>query len=403
MKDLIARSMGMLLRATPAPLRRVLGPALNPVLRAMMRMPAPPPVVRTGAYAVRVPRAPVGHGPRVMHMIGNFLTGGSSRLVVDLYERLGHRYAQHVVTQVLPTPLAYTGIPVVQINARDSAQPYVEAIRDFRPDLIHVHYWGDCDTPWYERVFEAAQATGTPVIQNVNTPVEPFVHASVCEYVYVSDYVRRRFPAEGARQSVVYPGSDFGFFRPPLLRAGTGTRVGMVYRLEPDKLNAEGIEPMIEAARLDPQLRCIVVGGGTFYEEYRSRVRAAGCEARFDFPGYVAYEALPALYRDIAIFVAPVWKESFGQVSPFAMAMGIPVVGYDVGAIPEIVDDATLLAPAGDARRLGAIIAELMRDPQRRRRIGERNRARARRFYSVEAMVEHYDRIYAGHLAKARA
>jgi len=73
-------------------------------------------------------------------------------------------------------------------------------------------------------------------------------------------------------------------------------------------------------------------------------------------------------------------------------------VGYDAGAIGEIIDDPTLLAAAGDAAALGRIIAELMRDAKLRARIGRRNRERARKLFSVEAMVSEYDRLYASHL-----
>jgi glycosyltransferase involved in cell wall biosynthesis len=176
----------------------------------------------------------------------------------------------------------------------------------------------------------------------------------------------------------------------------------MVYRLEPDKLNAEGIEPLIVAALLDPRLRFLVVGGGTFLEEYRARVRAAGVEERFEFTGYVPYESLPAHYRDLAIFVAPVWKESFGQVSSFAMNMGIPVVGYDVGGLGEIVNDPTLLAPPGESATLGRIIVGLSQDRARRRVVGKRNRRRAQELFTVQAMVAAYDRLYRAHLENRR-
>jgi glycosyltransferase involved in cell wall biosynthesis len=397
LKSLVRQSAFRLAQRTPMPIRRLVGPLANALLSRLLSGPA----AATGAYHVRPHRKPAERGPRVLHVIGNFMTGGSSRLVVDLYEALGHRYVQRVVTQFIPPEPAYTGIPVTEIRQRDSHEPMLALLRDFKPDLVHVHYWGDCDTPWYETAFTAAKIAGCRVIENVNTPVAPFVSEQVREYVYVSDYVRRTFGAgDAAAQRTIYPGSDFGLFRPSLFAANAGTRVGMVYRLEPDKLNAEGIQPLIEAARLDGDLRFLVVGGGTFLEEYRTRVAAAALDSRFAFPGYVPYESLPRYYRELAVFVAPVWKESFGQVSPFAMNMGIPVVGYDVGAIGEIVDDRSLLAPPGDSAALARIIVGLMRDPARRRLIGSRNRARAQELFSVQAMVSAYERLYQAHLPK---
>ena len=130
---------------------------------------------------------------------------------------------------------------------------------------------------------------------------------------------------------------------------------------------------------------------------------AAGLEDAFTFTGYAAYETLPALYAQMSVFVAPVHTESFGQVTPFAMGMKLPVIGYDVGAIPEIIGaasptasrgEASLVAPPGDSARLGAIAAALLDDRPRRIALGEANRARAERLFSVEAMVAAYEALY---------
>jgi glycosyltransferase involved in cell wall biosynthesis len=96
----------------------------------------------------------------------------------------------------------------------------------------------------------------------------------------------------------------------------------------------------------------------------------------------------------MSIFVAPVHRESFGQVSPFAMSMGIPVVGYDVGALPEIIADPELLAPAGDSDKLADILVDLLNDRARRLGIGALNRQRAHDMFSVEAMIRRYDALY---------
>ncbi|HEX7981536.1 MAG TPA: glycosyltransferase family 4 protein, partial [Gemmatimonadaceae bacterium] len=170
--------------------------------------------------------------------------------------------------------------------------------------------------------------------------------------------------------------------------------LGMVYRLWRDKIDERAIEPFIDAIHLRPGTRALIVGGGELLEVYRRRVVEEGLEDAFTFTGYAAYDTLPALFQRMSVHIAPVHTESFGQVTPFAMGMKLPVIGYDVGAIPEIVGNASLVAPAADSARLGAIAAALLDDRPRRLALGEANRARAERLFSVEAMVAAYEALY---------
>ncbi len=349
-----------------------------------------------------------GHGevapgkPRVLHVIANFMLGGSSRLVADLIEGLGDAYEQKVVTSHLPSPPAYVGVDVVEFRSPRSPDEVLPFLREYAPAIVHVHYWGDVDWRWYDIFFRAVQTLGCRVIENVNTPVEPYQADFVDRYVHVSDYVRQRFGDGGPRNMTIHPGSDFGLFSRPEGRLLPRDRIGMVYRLESDKLSPQSIDVFVKVAQRRPRTRVIIVGGGTYLEPYRQAVRAAGVADNFEFTGYVEYAKLPALYERMSIFVAPVWKESFGQVSPFAMNLGIPVVGYKVGGLVEIVDDESLLAPPGDSDALADVIIGLLDDPARCQHIGDRNCARARQSYSVEAMTSAYRVLYA-ELMEAKA
>ena len=360
-----------------------------------------PTVSAHAPYIVRVPVECDANRLRVVHVLGNFMLGGSSRLVVDLIERLGHRYDQRVVTSHVPSPPAYIGADVIEVKAGATEGRFMAALVTPVPDLIHVHYWGDTDEPWYRRVFAAASRIGCPIIENVNTPVSPFRSAQVERYVFVSDYVKQHFGDRAEREQVIRPGSDFSIFRRSEDHPPDPNSVGMVYRLERDKLDARAIEPLIRVVQRRPQTRAIVVGGGTLLERFRRRVQVEELTASFTFTGYVAYEVLPTIYADLSVFVAPVWRESFGQVGPFAMSMGIPVCGYGVGAIPEIVDDPALCARPGDAEQLADIVIGLLEDPERRFAIGVRQQRRARELYSVESMVGRYSDLY-GELLESR-
>lgn len=345
---------------------------------------------QVAAYQVR--QATAGHPQkRVLHAIANFKIGGSSRLVVDIVEGLGHIYQQEVLTGFIPAPIAYQGITVRECRSRFEIVKYLEK---FQPDVLHVHYWGDVDFSWYDKVFLAADKVGCRVVENVNTPVAPYRSQVVHQYVYVSDYVMQTFGRSGETGVVIHPGSDIEYFS----RRTTGDTpencIGMVYRLESDKLNLQSIDVFIEVAKRKPDTKIIIVGDGSLLDPYRKAVLAHGVENSFSFTGTVPYAGLPNVFAQMSIFVAPVWNESFGQVSSFAMGMGIPVVGYKVGGLEEIVDDNELLATAGDSNQLASIILKLLDDQEMRHLIGERNQLRAQSLFSIEQMVRKYEAIY---------
>lgn len=104
-------------------------------------------------------------------------------------------------------------------------------------------------------------------------------------------------------------------------------------------------------------------------------------EDRVRVLGYVPDDDLVALYRGAAVFVYPSFFEGFGLPVIEAMASGTPVVTYRTTSLPEVAGDAAiLLEPPVSPIALAKAIREVMDDPELRRRLVERGRARAAAF-----------------------
>jgi glycosyltransferase involved in cell wall biosynthesis len=298
-------------------------------------------------------------------------------------------YEQEIITSYKHSTDSYTGVPIHAYPDLHSPDKIIKYLEEYRPSLIHIHYWGDTDKPWYEQIFSASERYGCKIIENINTPVEPFLSKAVEHYVYVSNYVYDTFGQRNEKSSVIYPGCNFDIFTSKK-QVPPDNCIGMVYRLEKDKLNEQSIDVFIKVAQRRPETKVLIVGGGSYLEPYKNAVNLAGVTESFIFTDYVSYQSLPSLYEQMSIFVAPVWQESFGQVSPFAMNMGIVVVGYNIGALSEIIGTTELLAPPGDSDKLADIIIELLNNRNKRISIGAYNRERARKLYSIEVMVNSY-------------
>ena len=399
----VAAIAGLLMAIiAPVIFRRLSALALQ--LRGRMELLQNPPS-QCKPYEVRVIGAYSADRPRVVHALANFKIGGSSRLVVDLVEHLGHRYKQEIVTKVQPDPPSYTGVLVHEYRLDDPKDVTEQVFRylcEFKPSLCHIHYWGELDRPWYEAVMKAAEQFGCQIIENINTPVTPYWGEAIARYVYVSDYVLETFGQRDDKSLTVYPGSDLSLFARKDRPDVPDDCIGMVYRLEGDKLTEQSIDVFIKVVKRRPSTRVLIVGGGTFLKSYKRAVRSHGVMKAFRFTSYVAYEDLPSLYQDMSVFVAPVWKESFGHVSVLAMNCGIPVVGYNVGALAEIIGNRELLVPPGDSDRLEEVVVELLQDREKRLSIGLANQKRAQALFSVEAMITRYGELYESVLGQGR-
>lgn len=203
--------------------------------------------------------------------------------------------------------------------------------------------------------------------------------------VCVSEFIARRdrervyLPAEIVR--VVPNGIDLARF--PL---GTldprPRRVAFAGQLIPEK----GVDVLIEAMRLlaDASVECVIAGEGAERERLEQNAPAG-----VRFAGRVADVA--ELFREAAVVVVPsVWAEAFGLVAIEAMASGAAVIASDAGALPEVVGDAGVIVPRGNAAALAEAIRGLLADEAGRRRLAVRGRERVETHFQLSDCVQRH-------------
>lgn len=195
--------------------------------------------------------------------------------------------------------------------------------------------------------------------------------------------IERGYPAERIR--VIPPAADPArFFRRPApelharLAPGGEFLVGYVGRLVPEK----GVDVLVRAlSHLPEEFALCVVGTGADEDRLRAlgdavapgRVRWLGRMTAENVAEHLrAFDALVLPSRSI-----PTWQEQFGRVLVEAMMCGTPVVGSSSGAIPEVIGDAGLVFPEGDADALVECLRRLREDEALRAELVERGRARA--------------------------
>jgi glycosyltransferase involved in cell wall biosynthesis len=90
------------------------------------------------------------------------------------------------------------------------------------------------------------------------------------------------------------------------------------------------------------------------------------------YGGHLDGAALAAEMGRASVFVfTPCWDEPFGLVAIEAMACGLPVAAFDMGAAREVIGEGGRFAPANDVAALADTIREAMAIPRHtaRRRV----------------------------------
>jgi glycosyltransferase involved in cell wall biosynthesis len=122
--------------------------------------------------------------------------------------------------------------------------------------------------------------------------------------------------------------------------------------------------------------------------------------------GWVDDALLVALYRAADALVYHSLNEGFGLPPVEAMALGLPVVAAAAGSVPEVVGEAALLVPPGDAAALATALRRVSEDAQLRGRLRRDGTARAAELTwerAADRVLEVWRRAIEGARAKAAA
>jgi glycosyltransferase involved in cell wall biosynthesis len=146
-----------------------------------------------------------------------------------------------------------------------------------------------------------------------------------------------------------------------------------------------------------PELPELVLAGRITAEGlHGTGVDVASVIDRIRMPGYVDDAAKQELYRQASMLVLPSFDEGFGIPALEAMAVGVPVIAANRGALPEVVGDAGILVDPESPEALTAAIRRLLEDAPLRRQLADAGVARAARFSwraSAERLYELYRRL----------
>jgi glycosyltransferase involved in cell wall biosynthesis len=180
--------------------------------------------------------------------------------------------------------------------------------------------------------------------------------------------------------------------------------VGVMGKQEGIDLLLQAVEAIVkEHGRHDIQFG--LVGGGTSLEEMKAYAAELGVADYVTFTGRVPDADLLAMLNTADVCVNPDIandmndKSTMNKIMEY-MALGKPIVQFDLAEGRFSAQDASLYAYRNDPGDLAAKILELVDDPERRQAMGAFGRARVENElewrYEVPKLLAAYDKVFAG-------
>lgn len=140
-----------------------------------------------------------------------------------------------------------------------------------------------------------------------------------------------------------------------------------------------------------------IIGEGPERLNLEAQANALNIADCVTFTGYLPGQALEQALKDVSVVVMPSLNgETFGLVAAENMIAGRLVIVSDIGVLSEVVGDAGLKFPPGDAEALSACLQNALENPELVAGLRERSRKRALGLFERERMIEDHLSLYGG-------
>jgi glycosyltransferase involved in cell wall biosynthesis len=366
-------------------------------------------------------------GPVVLlHVFSTFAVGGPQTRFATIADRLGDKYHHLIVSmsgrteaaELLSGRVSYDLTPIRNTprNPLANAARFARRLRALKPDLLVTYNWGALEWaignrfgPGLPHVHiedgfgpdEAARRFRRRVwlrrvgLKRARAVVVP---SHALERIAVTEWKLRRDRIVYLPNGVDIP--RFAADIPPSERAFVKQPgeliVGTCAALRPEK-NLARLLRAFAACGADTA-RLVICGDGPERANLESAVNGSGLAGRVVFTGYLARPERALAGFDVFAMSSDTEQMPYGLME--AMAAGLPAACTDVGDILSMVAEPNrpFIVPAVDGAALTGALRNLLTHPDLRARIGAANRAKAEREFSLDRMIERYDRLFSGAL-----
>jgi glycosyltransferase involved in cell wall biosynthesis len=135
---------------------------------------------------------------------------------------------------------------------------------------------------------------------------------------------------------------------------------------------------------------------------FKKNIRKAKLEKEIRFLGFKSQKDVAQLIKTSVALLLPSKTEGFGRVIIEAFACSRPVIGSNVGGIPELIESEKngLLMEPGNSEDLADKLVFSLENPERMKNMGERGRTRVEHNFSIKEYCDNQFRMIESVLQK---
>jgi glycosyltransferase involved in cell wall biosynthesis len=323
-----------------------------------------------------------------------------------------HRY--HYAPRAWET-LAYTGTMADQVRSGLPAKLGLlgllwagrratrTAIRQFKPDLIHAHWWfpggltawlavGSGSLPWI------ITSHGSDLRVAARSPLGGRLFRAVARRARIMTTVSSWLAAEARAlapglEPVVAPMPVAGHLFSP---GESRDRDRLLFVGKLNRQKGFGFLLRALAAMRQRPVVEVVVGVGSERADAEAEARALGVAGQLRWHPLLEQAELATLYRNCTALVMPAVDEGLGLVAAEAMLSAMPVVAFASGGLTDIVlpGQTGYLVPPGDVPALAGTLDQLLSLPDQGAGLGREGRVVAVARFSPAAAARRYAELY---------
>jgi len=300
---------------------------------------------------------------------------------------------------------------------------FKKELKDIKPEIIFIHEepWSlsALQTVYFSSIFKPRILfyTNQNIYKRYPFPfnqIQKYMFSSAAEGVAVSMECETVLRRHGFNKNITllpFAADTAVFCRKESnkLRGQMGLK-GFIYGYIGRLTREKGLLTLLEASYIlkndksinKEDFKILIVGDGYLKNEMNMFISKRGLEDIVIIHPSVPHNSVSEYLNCIDTFILPSmtttrWKEQFGRVIIESLSCGVPVIGSDSGAIPELISDTGggIIFPQGNAEVLSEKMSQIMNNHDLRFQVIEKGERSVRERYSIKAVAQQLYQILA--------